>query len=106
MEVILIRGQKWTVHLQSNEAFDAQHDGEDRGATLISDKAIYFNLDFLDIKVVRHELVHAYFSTLYVESADLTIEQYEEILAEFLEDYLPVIHAHSKKLFKRLTSIS
>lgn len=58
------------------------------------------------MKVVIHELFHAFAHYLYLGSADLSVKQAEEIYAEYMEDALPIyaqlsteLHAALKKRY-------
>lgn len=99
-KLVHIRGAKWRILVLSSEDFSEKH-GEDCVAiTIKEDHEIHFKADTLTLKVVRHELFHAYCDGLYINSANLSVTQYEEIIAEFLEDYLPKMHYQATRIYK------
>jgi hypothetical protein len=88
------------------EAFLRRFNGELAAAyTLPETKEICFNSNELNIRVVRHELGHAYYDSLCVGSANLTVDQSEEIWCDILAERGPEIMRLAKKLHAELKKL-
>jgi hypothetical protein len=101
-KIILIRGMKWKLILLSYQEF---HEKYGEGIAAITEKperTIFFNQFDVDIKTVRHELFHAYCNELFLNSSEISLDDFEEILAEFFEDFLPEFGRKSNQIHKWL----
>jgi len=78
---IKIKNDPWNIYLVP-ESDDTIVDEDSRAETVFKDKEIYFKET--DIYTVRHELVHAYNHYCYVDAAQLSQLQTEEVLCEML----------------------
>lgn len=98
---IKIRDTVWLIRLIEPKKFKKMH-GTCVAVTISQAKEIHFKRKDFSLQVIIHELIHAYFSTLYLNSAGLSIVQFEEVIAEFLEDYIYKIYIQAKQVFKKL----
>lgn len=78
---IKIMGTEWQYFLYREEEFNKTHDDcEDSGAiTLPGLKQMCFIEEYINIGTIRHEVRHAFTSELCLDSANLDLEQFEEI---------------------------
>ncbi len=67
-----------------------------------ADKVVYFRKDVINPSVVRHELVHLYYTLAMVSSSDLTMDQTEEVFAELFAKYGEEYYKNSKKVYNWL----
>lgn len=82
-----VRGDTWRAIFLTEEEFlaRAEHSSEYEGAaavTRIRSRSIIFDLSEFNNTVVKHEVWHAFSSTLYVDSANLSFGQLEEVNAD------------------------
>lgn len=104
---------EWQVYiLTSEEAIELDeklNDSEDgfRALTLTGEdgRCIFFVEGSITKAVVIHELFHLYVSYFHLDSADVTIEQFEEIIAEFLEANLDKFVKTKNKLYTALKKL-
>lgn len=92
----------WKVHVVDEEAFKKRFDFEAQGVTLPTVYEIVFVDSDLCLQVVTHELGHAYFSSLCVDTCSLRKNQLEEVLVEMFAIHGANIIKQSKSLFARL----
>jgi hypothetical protein len=87
---VSIKGDDWNIYLIAEDDNDTVEEG-DIAVTKFSDREIYFKgTSILDIK---HEVFHVYFGYCYVETANLTQGQVEEISCE--------LYSHEEEKMKR-----
>ena len=101
-----IRGQKWKFQVITDKLYKKRHTkggAIDYVALCSTDnKTISFRFDHISERVVRHELYHAFYSTLYTASADLEEDQIEEILAEFWEENYYTFGEKVQEVFSKI----
>lgn len=74
-----IRGEQWTVALDAGRL-----EPDEDGATFPCEHLIVLSPD-APLAVVRHELMHAYCSTLYVGSCTgLSLDDFEEMVCDLM----------------------
>jgi hypothetical protein len=84
----ILRDEKWSAVLV-NEQLRPVADGPEAMAFCdYSARQLVFNQEYFDMKVVIHELYHAYCRYLYLDSSNTNKEDLEEILAEFWSETL------------------
>lgn len=81
-----IKGDIWLVYLHTDpDTFQAET-GEDPEATdavtQAAKRRLHFMKECADVPTIIHELVHAYYDYLCLDSASITAGQLEEILAD------------------------
>lgn len=99
---IKIMGDIWTVTLYSPEAYKRKHSDDSAGLTIAKLRKIELDSSELDLELVIHELVHAYKSYQYVDSAELKDDQLEEVYADLFAHHGEQIISDAKKLLKHL----
>lgn len=108
-----IMDDAWEIYLITEEEaseLDEQLNDSNTGfraLTLTGDdgKCIFFVEGSVTKNVVVHELFHLYVSYFHLDSANITIEQFEEIIAEFLEANLDKFIKTKNKLFNKLKTL-
>jgi hypothetical protein len=99
---IHILGQKWRAYIEDDDTYSRRWGESDGAHTIPADKEMYFNEAELSRVVVTHELVHAYYSETCVSSANLTVDQIEEVMAEMFGVHGNKLLTLSRKLYKEL----
>ncbi len=102
---INIRGKRWTINLQLDNEFEEQHGKETWAITYGEERTIYFRPSHIDLPTIIHELFHAYCKELFLNSANLDIDQHEEVIAEFLGDYLSELNRKANQLHKWINRV-
>ncbi len=107
---ITICGDEWTYSILPQTDYD--EDPELVDSTAYTDKRarrMVFCAEKFSRGAVVHELFHAYCKYLYLNSASISQDDFEEIVAEMLEDKIDIILTQTKEicrcLKKSLTSI-
>lgn len=101
-----ILGRPWKISVLSSEQFTRRFDTDGIAAyTLPDSKEIVFSADSIDMRVVRHELVHAHYDGLCVASANLMDDQIEEIFCDLFATMGDSILKLSVKVLRELKSI-
>lgn len=85
--------EKWEAYLITEEEMielniDDEHfevDEHTKGFVEFSDKCFFIQEGCVSKGTVRHELFHVYINQHNLESADITTDQFEEVVATFLE---------------------
>lgn len=92
----------------SNEQFDRLHaEVEDlehtEALTHKPAKQIHFRVEGVNVSTCRHELWHAYKSTLYLGSTNaVTSDDIEEMEADMLAEFLDVIKGQADRMYKAM----
>jgi hypothetical protein len=104
--IIKIKGTKWKYRLIPRELFLKVHkDAEviDHVAiTIKQENRIDFTPNELTVETIIHELVHAYMSETYTNSANLENEQMEDIICDMISYNISKIQKQSKRMLKVL----
>lgn len=102
---INIRGKDWTIELHTEEDFNDKHEGC-TAITETTDRIINFHNGDLTLQTIIHELIHAYHAAGYTNSADLTLDQQEEIFAELFSEFGIQIIKDARKMRKILKEMA
>lgn len=103
-----INGDKWIIKIVDSEEMGMlREDGEHIAALCIpSEKAIFVEEDSINVVNVTHELVHAYFSYLYLDDTnDIKLADFEEIMCTFFASKGEEIVTKGKKITKDLLKL-
>jgi hypothetical protein len=104
---ITINGEKWEVKVLNNKAYNKLFGTDSCAITQIQDKKIFFTVDTcLNIDTIMHEITHAYFSYLCLDSTALKLEDLEEVNCEFLAKHCGKIIATSSLVYKHCLEIA
>jgi len=100
-----IQGKEWTAEFLTEEEFAIRCLKSPcyRGAaaiTLTGSRRICFDLSEITRDVVRHEVWHAYNNQLFINSAELSIDQYEEVCADLFGEMGPEMLDLSSTLYR------
>lgn len=99
---LLILGQKWKAYLHEEEKYIRNHGDDTEAYTWPKEKEIHFNEEEFCLRVVTHELVHAFYSETCTTAACLDAAQVEEVLAEMFGYHGDKILRLARKLYKAL----
>lgn len=107
MRNIKIKGKAWKVLFKYPKAFTKEHGACDMTLALTKpdDRKLLFRRDECDIKVVRHELAHAYYAESMTESADLDPGQVQEVYCSLIGEHLPEIEAQAQLIMKDFNAL-
>ncbi len=99
---ITISGDRWKYRALDSKSFEVKH-GEDASAATSNDKKVMeFDLAHLSRKTVIHELFHAHCRYLYLGSSSIAWEEFEEIVAEMLEERLDLISEQATRMLEKM----
>lgn len=97
---IMIKDIEWKVFLL-NPAYYERREGKDsEGVTYPEAQEIYLNKRFFSPRTIRHELLHAYFSSTNTETAKLDADQAEEVCASIVGNHFDAIAAHCSAILE------
>jgi hypothetical protein len=101
--IIDIKGVPYKVLLQDKEKYQKSHGGNSYAHVNKHTKEIVFRKDHIEKRIVIHEVVHAFLNQCHLASCnDLSVEDFEEIVCELMEDHLLDITKVSNTIFKEL----
>lgn len=94
-----VYGDTWEAYLVTNEELkeidareseDPFDEGEDGVPAMIlpSKKCLFLSDDKVNKNLITHELFHIIVEYFHIESAHLEVDQFEEVVANFLENRL------------------
>ena len=90
---IQIQEDSWTLKLWRKKSYDRKFGEDSDGITFASDKEINFREDAFTLDLVSHELFHAYFKYLHLDSVTSpTVDGLEEIMASWIGLNLDKFH--------------
>lgn len=95
----------WEFYLITEEEADDLSDGF-RGMTDDSQKCMFIVEGQNFKNILSHELLHLYSYYFCTDSAGITKDQYEELVAEFLEHHLDKFIKTRNKLVKRFEKLN
>lgn len=106
---IKINGATWTVKVITEKQM-LKHLDEDQdlasGLTVLDDKIIYMDEEYVDYKTMAHELFHAYAADLHLgDTTDLSLDDLEEIYAAFFAAKGEKMSRQAKKIVKELQKL-
>lgn len=91
--VVIIRGNKWIVRELTSKQFAKLHGYEEEEVDALVDfstkkREIHFVKGKIDVKIIKHELFHAFMRESLTSSADLSPDQVEEVGADIIAEHL------------------
>lgn len=97
-----VLGQTWKAAVYSHKAY-AKKNGRDSLAICTPKlREIDFHADHIEMKVIRHELFHAYLYEHYPVEMQLSMMQYEEMCCEIFGRHGHKMNAQAQRLFAKL----
>jgi len=99
---IKINGEQWKYRRLEDDKFITYYGEGISAITLFDDYTIEFRECDISFGIVVHELSHCYFSSLCLNSVDLTTRQIDEIVAEMLEKHILTIIANAQEMERKL----
>lgn len=73
--------------------------------TVMSENCLFLVEGYINKNVIAHELIHLYTKYFYLNSADISVIQYEEIIAEFFEENLEKFMRKRNSLYKKFKQL-
>ncbi len=102
MVKIKVLDTEWKVYVLDEDDFIERFDDGDAAVTLPDTRECYFSEDEVNRVNVRHELFHMYVASSNLHSASLSIDQFEEVLAEMYGNHADRMLRLSRELYKQL----
>lgn len=103
---VSIKGLDYTVQLLDKNKFEKVH-GKDLAYLDKTKRQFCFRKDHVEKTTVIHEVTHAFINSLHLGSCnELTLEDFEEIICEMLEDHLLDISRISNQIYRHLRSFN
>ena len=100
---VQIKGISWEMRIISKGKYAVLHGLESEAVTMNNKKVIEYREDLFCEKTCIHELFHAYVNECHLQSVDdLNKEDFEEIIAEMLEQHIDNIRLSAKRVYKLL----
>jgi hypothetical protein len=101
--IILIKGIKYKVKLLKKLDYIKKYKDTSYAHVDREDREILFRDDKINKKYVIHEVTHAFINSLHLGSCnDLTLDDFEEIICELMEDHITDIVSISNMIYKHL----
>jgi hypothetical protein len=103
-----LNGEAWNIKVVSPQKFQSEFGCQDMShigaVTMCDEQLILINgEENLTFETVLHEIVHAFYSTLCLKSANLDPSQVQEVFAEIIARRGDLLKGLSKQLFKALS---
>jgi len=103
--IVLIKGIEYKVKLLSKTQYIKLMKDTSLAHLNREDRTLMFRKDHIKKNIVIHEVVHAFINPLHLGSCnELTLEDFEEIICEMLEDHLLDINKVSNTILSFLKS--
>ena len=104
--ILSIRGREWTFMLLSDKQYDKLHnpdaDLEITTAMTVPDQyEVHFRKSDLMFRDIKHELGHVFKHMTGTKSAELTVENVEELFCEIIADYSLEINVLAERIQER-----
>jgi len=99
-----INGERWKYKLLEDSRYNKVMDEKDESdaCTFKRRREMLFRRSALKFGTVIHELIHAYCYYLYLNSADISKEDYEEIICELMEDRMMTIVDQAHMMYLKM----
>jgi hypothetical protein len=107
-KTITALGTKWVCKLLTDHEYDITYGNDSDAITMPAtsdgDKnIIVFHESSFTLRVVRHELFHAYVYNLHLSSSKISVDDFEEIIAELLSVHADKFVIQSKEIYEQLS---
>jgi phosphoserine phosphatase len=99
---ITINGDRWKFRIYSREEYEKKVGPDSSAATHPEKRLMSFHAEALSRGAIIHELFHAYCRSLYLESSNVARDDFEEIVAQMLEEKLDVIAEQATQMHKKM----
>ena len=101
--IVLIKGIKYKVKVLNKEKYIKLHKNDSLAHVNREEREILFRNDHIKKNIVIHEVVHAFINSIHLGSCnEITLEDFEEIICEMMEDHLMDINKVSNEILKFL----
>ena len=101
--IVLIKGIKYRIILLDKAKYIKLIKDTSLAHLNREDRTLVFRKDHIKKNIVIHEVVHAFINSLHLGSCnDLSMEDFEEIICEMMEDHLLDINKISKEVLSFL----
>ncbi len=100
---ITINGDRWRYRVLPTASFEKKHGSDCAAVTSNERKTMEFDEEHLSRKTIIHELFHAHCRYLYLGSSSIAWEEFEEIVAEMLEERLDQISDQATRMLGQMS---
>jgi hypothetical protein len=99
-----ISGEEWTLKLWRSKAYEKLHGDDSAAITTPDENLIEFKENELSLETVAHEMFHANFKYLHLDSTtSLIIDDVEEIIASWIGRQHAAFSSHAIAIYQQLT---
>lgn len=103
--IVLIKGVQYKIELLEKEAYIKEHEDKSYAHLDKEKKQLTFRKDHISRKIVIHETTHAFINACHLASCnDISMEDFEEIICELMEEHLDDIKTTSNEILSFLKS--
>lgn len=103
--IIEINEDKWKCVLNTKRAYIKLHGDDSDAITLTTKKEMHFRKDTFSQNVVAHELFHAYWEYLCLDTtSEIKLSDVEEIMAEFMASNYIKFYDKANLIYKELSA--
>ncbi len=103
MKTISIKGVQYIYKALASSRYK-KHDPESYAHVDKANKVIIFDKSELSLKIVIHEVTHAFINQCHLGStSEMSLEDFEEVICELMEDHIHDIIAASEEIFRELS---
>lgn len=101
--VIFIKGIKFKVVLLNKHEYQKKHTPSNYAHFDKESRELVFREDYIKKNIIIHEVTHAFIGSLHLGSChDISIEDFEEIICEMMEDHILDINRISNEILRFL----
>jgi hypothetical protein len=101
-----INDDRWEFYLiTEEEADELDEDTGFKAMTQTEEKCMFFVEGSTTKNIITHELFHLYVSYFHLDSANINLEMFEEIVAEFLEMNLEKFIRVRNKIYNKFKKL-
>lgn len=98
---IKVLGYPWTIKVLEKKAFKKRF-GRAQAITDLETQEIFINSKFNHLRVIAHELCHAFFHYCCQEELELDNNKWEEVLCDFVSLHGEEVNKLAKNIWKKL----
>lgn len=97
-----VMGTNWLFRCFPDAEYRRLRGKDSEAITIKEDRLVDFNQVYLTVGTIRHELLHTYFFTMPVGSANLSAHQVEEVSAAILDERYDEIGRTARSIYQKL----
>ena len=100
-----IKGGEWNIRLLPNASYIRKNGSDSDAVVYLNTKTIYFNVNKINLGIIRHELLHAIIEESHTESSSMSADQVEEMCASILQTQWNNINLWTEFIINKVTEL-